>query len=112
MKTYLYLKLLIIILLTGYGPEIDKITEPSIIPKPLSQKSGNGYFIFDNDVAIVSEPILQESLIVLWFSFGGADKRVSYSTGYTVSYADWDYQKQRVKTNKSRVVNSHIVNKT
>jgi hypothetical protein len=78
----------------------------------LSQKSGNGYFIFDNDVAIVSEPILQESLIVLWFSFWGADKRVSYSTGYTVSYADWDYQKQRVKTNKSRVVNSHIVNKT
>jgi hypothetical protein len=69
MKTYLYLKLLIIILLTGYGPEIDKITEPSIIPKPLSQKIGNGYFIFDNDVAIVSEPILQESLIVLWFSF-------------------------------------------
>jgi hypothetical protein len=32
MKTYLYLKLLIIILFTGYGPEIDKITEPSIIP--------------------------------------------------------------------------------
>jgi hypothetical protein len=52
----------------------------------------------------------QESLIILWFSFGGADKRVSYSTGYTVSYADWDYQKQRVKTNKSRVINSHTVN--
>ena len=52
----------------------------------------------------------QESLIVLWFSFGGADKRVSYSTGYTVSYSDWDYQKQRVKTNKSRIINSHIVN--
>ena len=52
----------------------------------------------------------QESLIILWFSFGGPDKRVSYSTGYTVSYADWDYQKQRVKTNKSRVINSHTVN--
>jgi len=52
----------------------------------------------------------QESLIVLWFSFGGADKRVSYSTGYTVSYSDWDYQKQRVKTNKSRIINSHTVN--
>ena len=52
----------------------------------------------------------QESLIVLWFSFGGADKRVSYSTGYSVSYADWDYQKQRIKTNKSRVINSHTVN--
>lgn len=60
MKTYLYLKLLIIILLTGCGPEIDKIIKPSIIPKPLSQKIGNGYFIFDNDVAIVSEPKLQE----------------------------------------------------
>ena len=33
----------------------------------------------------------QESLIVLRFSFGGADKRVSYSTGYTVSYSDWVY---------------------
>ena len=52
----------------------------------------------------------QESLIVLWFSFGGADKRVSYFTGYTVSYSDWDYQKQRVKTNKSRIINSHTVN--
>ena len=60
MKTYLYLKLLIIILFTGYGPEIDKITEPSIIPKPLSQKIGNGYFIFNHDVAIVSEPKLLE----------------------------------------------------
>jgi len=52
----------------------------------------------------------QESLIILWFSFGGPDKRVSYSTGYSVSYADWHYQKQRVKTNKSRVINSHTVN--
>jgi hexosaminidase len=60
MKTYLYLKLLIIILLTGCGPEIDKIIKPSIIPKPLSQKIGNAYFIFDNDVAIVSKPKLQE----------------------------------------------------
>ena len=60
MKTDLYLKLLIIILLTGCGPEIDKIIKPSIIPKPLSQKIGNGYFIFDNDVAIVSKPKLQE----------------------------------------------------
>ena len=52
----------------------------------------------------------QESLILLWFSFGGANRRVSYSKGYTVSYADWDYQKQRVKTNKSRIINSHTVN--
>ena len=36
----------------------------------------------------------QESLIVLWFSFGGVDKRVSYTKGYSVSYADFDYQKQ------------------
>jgi hypothetical protein len=50
----------------------------------------------------------QESLIVLWFSFGGADKRVSYSKGYSVSYSD--YYKQRVKINKSRVVNSQTIN--
>ena len=58
----------------------------------------------------LSSNLYKESLIVLWFSFGGPDKRVSYSTGYSVSYADWDYQKQRVKTNKSRVINSHTVN--
>ena len=52
----------------------------------------------------------QESLIVLCFSFGGVDKRFSNSTVYTVSYTDWDYQKQRIKTNKSRVITSHIVN--
>ena len=60
MKTHLYLKFLIIILLTGCHPEIDEIIKPSIIPKPLSQKIGNGSFIFNNDVAIVSEPKLQE----------------------------------------------------
>jgi len=58
----------------------------------------------------LSSNLYQESLIVLWFSFGGANKRVSYSTGYMVSYGDWDYQKQLIKTNKSRVINSHIVN--
>ena len=60
MKTHLYLKFLIIILLTGCRPEIDEIIKPSIIPKPLSQKIGNGSFIFNNDVAIVSEPKLLE----------------------------------------------------
>ena len=58
----------------------------------------------------LSENRCQESLIVLCFSLRGADKRVSYSTGYTVCYSDWDYQKQRIKTNKSRVITSHIVN--
>ena len=60
MKTHLYLKILIIILLTGCRPEIDEIIRPSIIPKPLAQKIGNGSFIFNNDVAIVSEPKLLE----------------------------------------------------
>ena len=58
MKTHLYLKILIIILLTGCRPEMDEIIKPSIIPKPLAQKIGNGSFIFNNDVAIVSEPKL------------------------------------------------------
>jgi len=60
MKTHLYLKILIIILLTGCRPEMDEIIKPSIIPKPLSQKIGNGYFIFNHEVAIVSEPKLLE----------------------------------------------------
>jgi len=60
MKTHLYLKILIIILLTGCRPEMDEIIKPSIIPKPLAQKIGNGSFIFNNDVAIVSEPKLLE----------------------------------------------------
>ena len=58
MKTHLYLKILIIILLTSCRPEMDEIIKPSIIPKPLAQKIGNGSFIFNNDVAIVSEPKL------------------------------------------------------
>jgi hypothetical protein len=55
----------------------------------------------------LSENRYQESLIV--FLFLGEDKKVIYSTGYSVSYADWDYQKQRIKTNKWRVINSHMV---
>jgi len=60
MKTHLYLKFLIIILLTGCRPEIDEIIKSSIIPKPLSQKIETGYFIFNHDVAIISEPKLLE----------------------------------------------------
>ena len=60
MKTHLYLKFLIIILLTGCRPEIDEIIKSSIIPRPLSQKIETGSFIFNHDVAIVSEPKLLE----------------------------------------------------
>ena len=60
MKTHLYLKFLIIILLTGCRPGIDEIIKSSIIPKPLSQKIETGYFIFNHDVAIISEPKLLE----------------------------------------------------
>ena len=60
MKTHLYLKFLIIILLTGCRPEIDEIIKSSIIPKPLSQKIETGYFIFNHDVTIISEPKLLE----------------------------------------------------
>ena len=60
MKTHLYLKFLIIILLTGCRPEMDEIIKSSIIPKPLSQEIGTGYFIFNHDITIISEPELQE----------------------------------------------------
>ena len=60
MKTHLYLKFLIIILLTGCRPEMDEKIKSSIIPKPLSQEIGTGYFIFNHDITIISEPELQE----------------------------------------------------
>ena len=60
MKTHLYLKFLIIILLTGCRPEMDEKIKSSIIPKPLSQEIGTGYFIFNHDITIISEPKLLE----------------------------------------------------
>lgn len=50
----------------------------------------------------------KESLIMLHFHFRG--KRMKYSTGYKTSYADWNVEKQRIKTNKAGILNANEVN--
>jgi hypothetical protein len=50
----------------------------------------------------------KESPINLIFSYGG--KKLKYSTGFKACYDDWDFNKQRIKSNKSLLVNASEVN--
>lgn len=50
----------------------------------------------------------KESLIFLHFSYGG--NRFKYSTGYKSCFADWDFDKQRIKQTKSNIINAIEVN--
>ena len=50
----------------------------------------------------------KESPINLIFSYGG--KKLKYSTGFKACYDDWDFNKQRIKSNKSLLVNAREVN--
>lgn len=49
------------------------------------------------------------SPISLWFSYGKR-QRLRYSIGISVSYDDWDFDRQRVKRNRSLIINSAKVN--
>ncbi|WP_374552519.1 site-specific integrase [Flavobacterium sp.] len=50
----------------------------------------------------------KESLIFLHFSYSG--NRFKYSTGYKSCFADWDFDKQRIKQTKSNIINAIEVN--
>ena len=50
----------------------------------------------------------KESLIFLHFSYGG--NRFKYSTGYKSCFADWDFDKQRIKQTKANIINAIEVN--
>lgn len=50
----------------------------------------------------------KESLIFLHFSYGG--NRFKYSTGYKFRFADWDFDKQRIKQTKANIINANEVN--
>jgi len=50
----------------------------------------------------------EESLIMLHFSLNG--KRFKKSTGYKCSFNQWDNEKQRIRTGKSRLNNAYEVN--
>jgi integrase len=42
--------------------------------------------------------------------FGYKGKKFKYSTGYKASFDDWDFSKQRIKSNKSLLINAREVN--
>ena len=52
----------------------------------------------------------KESPISLWFSYGKR-QRLRYSIGISVGYADWDFERQRVRRNRSLIINSANVNR-
>ena len=52
----------------------------------------------------------KESPISLWFSYGKR-QRLRYSIGISVGYADWDFERQRVRRNRSLIINSATVNR-
>jgi integrase len=52
----------------------------------------------------------KESPISLWFSFGKR-QRLRYSIGISVGYGDWDFERQRVRRNRSLIINSAKVNR-
>ena len=39
-----------------------------------------------------------------------AEKKLKYATGFKACYEDWDFKKQRVKSNKSLLINAREVN--
>ena len=51
----------------------------------------------------------KESPISLWFSYGKR-QRLRYSIGISVGYDDWDFERQRVRRNRSLIINSAKVN--
>jgi hypothetical protein len=52
----------------------------------------------------------KESPISLWFSYGKR-QRLRYSIGISVGYEDWDFERQRVRRNRSLIINSATVNR-
>ena len=52
----------------------------------------------------------KESPISLWFSYGKR-QRLRYSIGISVGYDDWDFERQRVRRNRSLIINSATVNR-
>jgi hypothetical protein len=55
----------------------------------------------------VSNVVYYESINLI-FSYGG--KKLKYSTGFKACYDDWDFNRQRIKSNKSLLVNAREVN--
>lgn len=76
--------------------------------KAIESFNGVVRFSFKESITSLEVNKKKESLIFLHFSYGG--KRFKYSTGYKSCFEDWDLDKQRIKENKSKIINAREVN--
>lgn len=76
--------------------------------KSIKNNSGVVRFAFKETNVNMQKDRKKESLINLVFSYKG--KKFKYSTGYKACYDDWDFTKQRVKSNKAILINAREVN--
>jgi integrase len=65
-------------------------------------------FAFKDPIKNLEGSKKKESLIFLNFSYSG--HRFKYSTGYKACFENWDFDKQRIKEGKSKIINSREVN--
>ena len=76
--------------------------------KSIKNSSGVVRFAFKETNVNMEKNKKKESPINLVFSYNG--KKFKYSTGFKACYDDWDFTKQRVKSNKSLLINAREVN--
>jgi integrase len=76
--------------------------------KSIKNNSGIVRFAFKETNVNMEKDKKKESPINLIFSYSG--KKLKFSTGYKACYDDWDFNKQRIKSNKSLLVNAREVN--
>lgn len=76
--------------------------------KSIKNNSGVVRFAFKETNVNMEKDKKKESPINLIFSYGG--KKLKYSTGFKACYDDWDFIRQRIKSNKSLLVNAREVN--
>jgi integrase len=76
--------------------------------KSIKNNTGVVRFAFKETNVNMEKDRKKVSPINLVFSYKG--KKFKYSTGYKACYDDWDFNKQRIKSNKALLVNAREVN--
>jgi len=76
--------------------------------KAIDSTNGVVRFAFKESIKSLEANKNKQSLIFLHFSYSG--NRFKYSTGYKSCFADWDFDKQRIKQTKSNIINAIEVN--
>lgn len=76
--------------------------------KSIKNNTGVVRFAFKETNVNMEKDRKKVSPINLVFSYKG--KKFKYSTGYKACYDDWDFNKQRIKSNKALLINAREVN--